>query len=106
MASASSFRASKGLIKADFQGYCSAGNFCLNESVNLFPPVIEPSRKMATYIEYELEDGTTVLIESSEPETGVVRASTKGGIRTAPAKKKFEEALTEISPGRPLCAGN
>ncbi len=33
---------------------------------------------MTTYIEYELEDGTTVLIESSEPETGVVRASTKG----------------------------
>jgi hypothetical protein len=53
---------------------------------------------MATYIEYELEDGTTVLIESSEPETGVVRAGTKGGIRTTPAKKKFEEALTEIKP--------
>lgn len=32
---------------------------------------------MAMYIEYELEDGTTVLIESSEPETVVVRASTK-----------------------------
>ena len=53
---------------------------------------------MATYIEYELEDGTTVLIESSEPETGVVRAGAKGGISTVPAKKKFEEALTGIKP--------
>lgn len=53
---------------------------------------------MATYIEYELEDGSTVLIESSEPETGVVRASTKGGIRTTSAKKTFEEALTGIKP--------
>jgi len=53
---------------------------------------------MATYIEYELEDGTTVLIESSEPESGVVKASTRGGIRIAPAKKKFEEALAGVKP--------
>ena len=32
---------------------------------------------MATYIEYELEDGTTVLIESGEPEIGAVKASGK-----------------------------
>ena len=53
---------------------------------------------MAVYIEYELEDGTTVLIESSEPETGVVKASPKGGIRTTPARKTFEEALVGIKP--------
>ena len=52
---------------------------------------------MATYIEYQLEDGTTVLIESSEPESGLVKAS-RGGIRSAPAGKKFEEALAGVKP--------
>jgi len=46
---------------------------------------------MATYIEYKLEDGSTVLIESSEPETGVVRASTRGGIRTAPGRRHLRK---------------
>ena len=53
---------------------------------------------MATYIEYELEDGTTVLIESTEPESGVVQASTRGGIRAKPAKQRFEEALAGVKP--------
>jgi hypothetical protein len=53
---------------------------------------------VTTYIKYELEDGTTVLIESSEPEVGVVKASTEGGVRTTSARKKFEEALAGIKP--------
>ena len=54
---------------------------------------------MATYIEYELEDGTTVLIESSEPESGVVRASRdKEGNVIKKAGQKFEAALAGIKP--------
>ncbi len=54
---------------------------------------------MATYIEYELEDGTTVLIESSEPESGVVRASRdKEGNVIKKAGQKFEAVLAGIKP--------
>jgi len=54
---------------------------------------------MATYIEYELEDGTTVLIESSEPESGVVRASRdKEGNVIKKAGQRFEAALAGIKP--------
>ncbi len=54
---------------------------------------------MATYIEYELEGGTTVLIESSEPESGVVRASRdKEGNVIKKAGQKFEAALAGIKP--------
>ena len=54
---------------------------------------------MATYIEYELEDGTTVLIESSEPESGVVRASRdKEGNVIKKAGQKFEAALAGVRP--------
>ena len=54
---------------------------------------------MATYIEYELEDGTTVLIESSEPGSGVVRASRdKEGNVIKKAGQKFEAALAGIKP--------
>jgi hypothetical protein len=54
---------------------------------------------MATYIEYELEDGITVLIESSEPESGVVRASRdKEGNVIKKAGQKFEAALAGIKP--------
>lgn len=52
---------------------------------------------MATYLEYELEDGTTVLIESSEPEGGVVKASRdKDGNVIKKAGQRFEAALAGI----------
>jgi len=54
---------------------------------------------MAIYIEYELEDGTTVLIESSEPESRVVRASRdKDGNLIKKAGQGFEAALAGIKP--------
>jgi hypothetical protein len=55
---------------------------------------------MATYIEYELEDGTTLLVESSEPQVGgVVRASrdAEGNIIKR-ASQTFEAALAKIKP--------
>lgn len=55
---------------------------------------------MATYIEYELEDGTTVLLESGGPPVGgVVRASrdAEGNI-VKKAGQKFEAALARIKP--------
>ena len=53
---------------------------------------------MTTYIEYELEDGTTLLIESPATETGgVVKAGRGDGENViVKAGKKFEEALKSI----------
>jgi hypothetical protein len=54
---------------------------------------------MATYIEYELEDGTTVLVEVSEPEGGVVKASRdQDGNLIKKAGQKFEAALAGVKP--------
>jgi hypothetical protein len=53
---------------------------------------------MTTYIEYQLDENTTVLIESPEEDTGgVVRASNRAGeIAKVKAKKNFSEALKDI----------
>ncbi len=53
---------------------------------------------MTTYIEYELDDGTTVLIESPDTETGgLVKASRGNGENViVKASKKFGEALESI----------
>jgi hypothetical protein len=53
---------------------------------------------MSVYIEYELDDGTTILVESKETQAGaVVRASrgTDGNV-IIKANKKVSEALDSI----------
>jgi hypothetical protein len=53
---------------------------------------------MTTYIEYELEDGTTLLIENqAEAAGGLVRAGRRDGENViVKASKKFGEALESI----------
>lgn len=60
---------------------------------------------MTTYVEYELEDGTTLLIEAEEAAGGLVPASRSAeGIAKIQARKTFEEALQGIKPwARTLC---
>jgi len=54
---------------------------------------------MATYIEYELEDGTTVPVEVGETEGGLIRANRdKDGNVIKKAGQKFEAALAAIKP--------
>ena len=49
---------------------------------------------MTNYVEYKLEDGSTVLIEADE-RGGVVRASNKPG-EPIPSKKGFKEAFASV----------
>jgi len=54
---------------------------------------------MTTYIEYELEDGATILIEAPNEEggSGIVKASRgDGGIQKVKAKKTFALALKDV----------
>jgi hypothetical protein len=52
---------------------------------------------MSTYIEYELENGMTVLIETMEmDEAGIVKAS-RAGDAVKKAEQTFSEALDAIS---------
>jgi len=53
---------------------------------------------MSTYVEYQLEDGATILIEGPEDEMGkIVKASAAGeGVASVQAKKKFSEAMQDI----------
>jgi hypothetical protein len=53
---------------------------------------------MTTYIEYQLEDGTTLLIETEEPKAGgVTRASRdKEGNIIKKSERKFEAALAGV----------
>ncbi len=54
---------------------------------------------MASYIEYKLEDGTTVLIEAEEPVGGLAPAGRSAeGVAKVQAKRTFEEALQGIKP--------
>ena len=54
---------------------------------------------MATYIEYELKDRTTVLVETSEPEGGVIKAAHDAdGNLVKRATQKFEVALAGVKP--------
>jgi hypothetical protein len=60
---------------------------------------ISGGETVATYIEYELEDGTTVLVETSEPEGGVVKAARDAdGNLVKRANQKFEAALAGVKP--------
>ena len=50
---------------------------------------------MSTYIEYEIEDGVTILVEAPEDiDGGIVRAS-RGDGAIIKAKKRFVEALQD-----------
>lgn len=48
---------------------------------------------MATYIEYQLEDGSTLLVEADEPEGGLVRVAREDGNVILAAGAKFRDAL-------------
>lgn len=50
---------------------------------------------MPTYIEYKMEDGSTVLVEAESATGGVVKAS-RGGVNIVEAGKNFTEALASI----------
>lgn len=50
---------------------------------------------MPTYIEYTMDDGSTVLVEAESSMGGVVKAS-RGGVDVVQAGKKFSEALASI----------
>lgn len=53
---------------------------------------------MATFVEYELEDGTTILVETTAPQTsGITKASRdKVGNVIAQAGQKFEDAFASV----------
>jgi hypothetical protein len=53
---------------------------------------------MATYIEYKLDDDTTILIETEEQKTsGVTKAGrNKGGNVIASVNQKFENAIAGV----------
>jgi len=53
---------------------------------------------MTTYIEYELEDGSTILIESTEEESGLIPVSAVDGISIRKAREKLEQSLAAIKP--------
>lgn len=48
---------------------------------------------MTTFVEYQLDDATTILIEATEDTGGTVKAATRGSNRIIEAKKKFSEAF-------------
>lgn len=54
---------------------------------------------MATYIEYQLEDGTTILVQTEEPKSGGVAKAGRGdrlGNVIASVNQKFEDALSGV----------
>jgi hypothetical protein len=51
--------------------------------------------KMSSYIEYQNEDGSIVLVELTETTGGVVRAS-KEGLKIVESGKKFREAFASV----------
>ena len=53
---------------------------------------------MSAYIEYQLDEHTTILVEASDEETGgIVKASRGAGeIAKVKAKKNFSDALKDI----------
>jgi len=51
---------------------------------------------MKQLVEYELEDGSTILVEVDLPEAGIERAAR--GDQIVKAKERFSEALEQIKP--------
>lgn len=53
---------------------------------------------MPTYVEYQLDDQTTILVEAPEDEAGgIVPAANEDGVTTVKAKKTFAEALKNVN---------
>jgi hypothetical protein len=50
---------------------------------------------MSVYIEYTLDDGSTILVETEEVSEDVVKAS-RGGVDVVKAGKNFTDALANI----------
>lgn len=52
---------------------------------------------MTTYIEYDLGNGATILVEAPENESGaIINASQGEGVAKVKAKKGFEDALRDV----------
>lgn len=53
---------------------------------------------MPAYVEYKLDDNTTILVEAPEDEAGgIVRASNEEGVATVKAKKTFADAMKDVN---------
>lgn len=54
---------------------------------------------MPTYVEYQLDDQTTILVEGPEDESGgIVRAANEeGSVTTVKAKKTFADAMKDVN---------
>jgi hypothetical protein len=53
---------------------------------------------MKHLVEFPLEDGTTILVEVDDPETGSVVRSGRAGDAVAKSQKTFEEAMDKVKP--------
>lgn len=51
---------------------------------------------MSTYIEYTMDDGSTILVEAESVTGGVVKASRSGGVDVIQAGKKISDALASV----------
>ena len=53
---------------------------------------------MPTYVEYQLDDQTTILVEAPEDQAvGIVRASNDEGVASVKAKKTFADAMKDVN---------
>src|SRR6266705_1708180 len=54
---------------------------------------------MKHFVEFKMEDGSAIIVEVDEPETGgTTRASRRPGEIAEEAKETFEQALSKIRP--------
>lgn len=51
---------------------------------------------MTTYVEYTLEDGSKLLVETATGQGGAIKASNEGGITRIKAQEKFAEVLSSV----------
>jgi len=51
---------------------------------------------MATYVEYTLEDGSTLLVEVDESTGGAIKAADASGNVIIKAEEKFKDALKSV----------
>src|SRR5260370_24448776 len=55
--------------------------------------------KMKHFVEFKMEDGSAIIVEVDEPETGgTTRASRRPGEIAEEARETFEQALSKIRP--------
>lgn len=53
---------------------------------------------MPTYVEYQLDDQTTILVEAPEDQAGgIVHASNDEGVASVKAKKSFADAMKDVN---------